>query len=64
MTDVKPQAPTLRFRPTFEEVRDVDAIDRELVLLAAARLTLRKLGLRLSTRHLDELLDERNQLRS
>ena len=40
-------------------MRDVDTIDHELSLLATTRATLRDMGCRLSTRQVDELLDER-----
>ena len=41
-------------------MRDVDTIDQELRLNAVTRAALRDMGVRLSTRQVDELLDERN----
>jgi len=42
--------------------RDVDAIDRELELLAAVTASIRRLGGRPSMALIDELLDERSRL--
>jgi hypothetical protein len=44
--------------------RDVDAIDRELELLAAVAASIRRLGGTPSTALIDELLDERIASRS
>ena len=41
-------------------MRDFDTIDSELRLLAAVRRYVREHGIELSSRHVDELLDERN----
>jgi hypothetical protein len=43
-------------------MRDLDTIDSELRLLAAVRWPIREHGGEPSSRHVDELLDERNQL--
>jgi hypothetical protein len=43
-------------------MRDLDTIDSELRLLAAVRRSIREYGGGPSSRHVDELLDERNDL--
>ena len=43
-------------------MRDLDTVDSELRLLAAVRRCIREHGGQPSSRHVDELLDERNQL--
>jgi len=43
-------------------VRDLDTIDSELRLLAAVRRSIREHGGEPSSRQVDELLDERNEL--
>jgi hypothetical protein len=43
-------------------MRDLDTIDSELRLRAAVRWSIRELGGEPSSRHIDELLDERNEL--
>jgi hypothetical protein len=43
-------------------MRDVDTIDSELRLLAAVRRSIREHGGESSSRQVDELLDERNEL--
>jgi hypothetical protein len=43
-------------------VRDIEAIDRELRLLARALRVARHMGCTPSTAHIDELLDERSEL--
>jgi hypothetical protein len=43
-------------------MRDLDAIDSELRLIAAVRRSIREHGGQPSSRHVDELLDERNEL--
>jgi hypothetical protein len=43
-------------------MRDLDTVDFELRLLAAVRRSIREHGGQPSSRHVDELLDERNAL--
>jgi hypothetical protein len=43
-------------------MRDLDTIDSELRLLAPVRWSIREHGGEPSSRHVDELLDERNEL--
>ena len=43
-------------------MRDLDTIDFELRLVAAMRRCIREHGGEPSSRHVDELLDERNEL--
>jgi hypothetical protein len=43
-------------------MRDLDTVDFELRLLAAVRRSVREHGGQPSSRHVDELLDERNKL--
>ena len=43
-------------------MRDLDTVDFELRLLAAVRRTVRENGGQRSSHHVDELLDERNEL--
>jgi hypothetical protein len=43
-------------------MRDLDTVDFELRLIAAMRRSIREHGGEPSSRHLDELLDERNEL--
>jgi hypothetical protein len=43
-------------------VRDLDTIDSELRLLAAVRWSIREHGGEPSSRHVDELLDERLEI--
>jgi hypothetical protein len=43
-------------------MRDLDTVDFELRLLAAVRRSVREHGGQPSSRHVDELLDERNEL--
>ena len=43
-------------------MRDLDTVDFELRLLAAVRRCIREHGGQPSSRHVDELLDERNEL--
>jgi hypothetical protein len=43
-------------------MRDLDTVDFELRLLAAVRRSIREHGGQPSSRHVDELLDERNEL--
>lgn len=51
-------------RPYAGPVRDLDAIDRELRLLALLRAKTKESGGRPSTRVIDQLLDERQELTS
>jgi hypothetical protein len=44
---------------TLSPIRDLDTIDSELRLLAAVRRTIREHGGEPSSRHVDELLNER-----
>jgi hypothetical protein len=46
----------------FGDRRDLDTIDSELRLLAAVRWSIREHGGEPSTRLVDDLLDERNEL--
>jgi hypothetical protein len=46
----------------FGDRRDLDTIDAELRLLAAVRWSIREHGGEPSTRLVDDLLDERNEL--
>lgn len=43
-------------------MRDLDTVDSELRLLAAVRRSIREHGGQPSSHHVDELLDERNEL--
>ena len=47
---------------TLGFVRDLDTIDSELRLLAAVRWSIPEHGGKSSSRQVDELLDERNEL--
>jgi hypothetical protein len=49
-------------RPRWGLMRDLDTVDFELRLLAAVRRSVREHGGQPSSRHVDELLDERNEL--
>jgi hypothetical protein len=49
-------------RPRRWLMRDLDTVDFELRLLAAVRRSVREHGGQPSSRHVDELLDERNEL--
>jgi hypothetical protein len=62
--DAQPQRGRLRFELVVILVvaGDVDTIDSELRLLAAVRRSIREHGGEPSSRHVDELLDERNEL--
>jgi hypothetical protein len=44
-------------------MRDLDTVDSELRLLAAVRRSIREHGGQPSSHHVNELLDERNELK-